>query len=100
MVLKIEQPFTPTRLQEERDDDTGKVFTIRMNDEELKMLEEAGRRLQQEKIGSVVKQLVQIGLMDVLHDKKTSLILEIAFKNKRRNERLGINIASPSFTQK
>lgn len=97
--MPLEMPaFTPTRLQEERDADSSRVFTIRMSKEELKEFEEAARTLQQEKISTTVKQLARLGML-VLHDQKTRYVLDTVFKNKRNNERIGIATPNPDFVQ-
>lgn len=93
-------PFTSTRLDEEKAEDESKVFTIRLNKTEMLQLEEAGRILQQEKPGTIIKQLALIGLQDVLHDQKIRLVLGIGFKNKDKNDRLGITTAQPTLAQK
>ena len=98
--MVMERPaFTPMKLEEERDEDS-KVFTIRLNKEEMMQFEEAGRALQQEKPSTIIKQLALIGLNDVLHDQKVKLILGIGFKNKDKNDRLGIATPNPVFMQK
>ena len=98
--MDIERPaFTPLKLEEERDEDS-KVFTIRLNKAEMAQFEEAGRVLQQEKPGTIIKQLALIGLQDVLHDQKVRLVLGIGFKNKDKNDRLGIATPQPNFLQK
>jgi chromosome condensin MukBEF MukE localization factor len=91
-------PFTTTKLQEERDSQESKVFTIRMSKDELKEFEEAARTLQQEKVSTTIKQLARLGML-VLHDKKTLYVLETVFKNKRNNERIGIVTPQPDFVQ-
>lgn len=98
MIMEI-SAFTPMKLQEERDEDS-KVFTIRLNREEMLQFEEAGKVLQQEKPGTILKQLALIGLQDVLHDQKVRLVLGIGFKNKEKNDRLGIGAVRPIFMQK
>ena len=49
------QPFTPTRDPEERDNDKGKGFTIRLTDEELAKLEAVKKILSQTKDGTALK---------------------------------------------
>lgn len=101
MFMTVVRPaFTPTRLEEERQEDGSKVFTIRLNREEMLQFEEAGKVLQQEKPGTIIKQLALIGLQDVLHDPKVKLVLGIGFKNKDKNDRLGIATPQPGFLQK
>lgn len=90
--------FTPVRTQEERDADDSKVFTIRMNKEELKEFEAAARTLQQEKVSTTIKQLARLGML-VLHDPKTLYVIDAVLINKRRNERTGITTADPDFVR-
>lgn len=92
------EPFTPTRLEEERAADTSQVIAVRFNKEDLKKLEDAGRLLSQEKVSTVVKQLIDLGLL-CLQDQKTVLALDLQRENNRRNQRLGITQVEPRFTQ-
>lgn len=88
--MSLEQkPFTPYRLEEERAQDKGKVFTIRLNAEELTNLKAAQNILQQEKDSTTLKQLAMFGLY-VLHDRSTAYILQVLNDNIRKNKRLGI----------
>jgi len=82
------QPFTSYTLDEDKKN-SGKVFTIRLNQEELENLKEAQNILQQEKESTTVKQLVMFGLY-VLHERSTAYILKILSDNIRKNKRLGI----------
>ena len=91
-------PFTPTRLEEERKKDKSKVIPVRLNIKELKALEEAGIIFEQEKISSVIKTLMNLGLI-VIHKPETNYILEAVFKNKRNNKRGGITLVEPKFVQ-
>lgn len=93
------EAFETTRTEEERQEDKGKVLSVRLNDEELMRLEEDARLLQQEKPATALKQLAEIG-HNVIHDPLMRSVLDAVFKNKRRNERLGIGEADPKFTQK
>lgn len=65
------------------------AFTVRLNAQERAMLEQDKKILQQVKDSTALKQLAWIG-SNVLHDNFTGAILELIFKNKRRNERIGI----------
>lgn len=90
--MSIEQePFTPYRLEEEREKEKGKVFTIRLNEEELSALRKAQNILQQEKDSTTLKQLAMFGLY-VLHDRSTAYILDVLGNNIRKNKRLGITL--------
>jgi len=88
MVL-VKPPFTPDRLEEDRENDKGKVFTIRLNDQEVENLKDAQELLQQEKISTALKQLSMLGLY-VLHDRSSAYILRILGDNVRKNKRIGI----------
>lgn len=99
MVLEHEDPFTRTRLDEERAQDKSRVFTIRFNVEELRQLEEAGRLLRQEQLGTLVKQLTEIGRRRVLHDPSVAYLIDEVFNNERRNTRRGVGIVDPKFSQ-
>lgn len=92
------EAFTPTRLQEERDKDKSKVVPVRLNVEELRALEEAGLIIEEEKLSSVIKSLMNLGLI-VIHKEETALILSTVFKNKRNNKRRGVTVVEPKFTQ-
>jgi len=83
------EAFVPYKLEEEREKDKGKIFTIRLNEEELKNLRRAQKILQQEKESTTVKQLTMFGLY-VLHDRSTAYILDVLDNNIRKNKRLGI----------
>ena len=84
-----QEPFVPYRLEEERPKEAGKIFTIRLNEEELKNLKDAQKILQQEKQSTTVKQLTMFGLY-VLHERSTAYILKVLGDNIRKNKRLGI----------
>jgi hypothetical protein len=88
--------FTPTRLQEERDKDKYRILSVRLNEKELTHLEEDARILRQEKPATALKQLAEIGSI-VIRDPQSRSVLEVIFENQRRNQRLGIQIAEPSF---
>jgi len=81
--------FTPTKFQEERDKEKGKIFTIRLNEEEVKALRQAQNIMQQEKQSTTLKQLAMFGLY-VLHDRSTAYILDVLGHNIRKNKRIGI----------
>lgn len=82
--------FYSTRTEEERNKDKGKVFTIRLNAEELDNLKQAQNILQQEKDSTAVKQLAMFGLY-VLHDRSNAYILKVLKDNIRKNKRIGID---------
>lgn len=86
-----DQPaFVPQRLEEERSKDKGRVFTIRLNEEEEKQLEEVMAFLQQPKDSTAYKQMFKIGYVNVIHDEKIKLILSSILDNRRKNWRTGI----------
>jgi hypothetical protein len=83
------KPFQSYKFEEERSEEKGKVFTIRLNAEELENLKQAQKILQQEKDSTALKQLAMYGL-NVLHDRSTAYILSVLNDNLRKNKRLGI----------
>ena len=83
----IQEPFRKYHLDEEgKHQDT---FTLRLNPEERKQLEEDKRIIQQAKDSTAIKQLWKIASV-VIQDKKMRQIISIVQGNKRRNERTGI----------
>lgn len=94
----VRKPFTRTRLDEERSKDKRKVIPISLNIEELKALEEAGLILEQEKISSVIKTLMNLGLITI-HKPETDYLIRAVFKNKLNNKRQGITLIEPKFSQ-
>lgn len=97
MVIEKEA-FVPYKDQDERDQEKSKVITIRLNVDELRDLEELGKLLRQEKLGTVIKQLMKLG-SHVLHDPQTEWLVETLFINERNNKRLGIINVNPKFKQ-
>ena len=98
MSIKKLKAFESVREEVERADDKSKVITLRLNLAELDGLEADARLLRQEKLGTTLKQVWEIGHI-VLHNPQTRAILEAAFNNERRNERLGIVDVEPKFKQ-
>ena len=84
------KPFT--RYDLEKKDD---IVKIRLNDEERAYLEEGKKILEQERDATAFKQLMMVGLANVVHDRKTRTLLELVFKNKRNNKRQGIITFDP-----
>lgn len=64
-------------------------FSVRLNEEERKTLEDCKKILEQEKDSTALKTLAWIG-SKVIHEEKISYILGQIFANKRKNARLGI----------
>ena len=87
--MGIEQePFVKYNLDE--DDKSTDVFTVRLNKEDREMLNKAKLLIKQQKDSTALKQLARLGSI-VLHEQKTSLILDTILNNERRNKRTGIN---------
>lgn len=61
-------PFTPTRLQEERDQDKGRVLSIRFNEQELRLLEEQKNAFDTTVDGAAIKLCWQLGWKVLQHD--------------------------------
>ena len=85
----IREPFTKTILDEDKDDKYGKVFTMRLNNEQIKQLEWAKKVLSQPKDSTAMKQVFEFGLF-VLQQDLTGKVLKTVFKNKEKNWRTGV----------
>ena len=81
--------FITTRLEEKKKEDKGKVFTIRLNEEQIKQLEWCQKVLSQPKDSTAYKQVFEFGLF-VLQQDLTGRVLTTVFKNKQRNWRTGV----------
>ena len=64
-------------------------FTVRLNEEERALLNICKKIIEQPKDSTALKTLAWIGAK-VVHEPKTAYIIETLFKNKRKNDRLGI----------
>lgn len=94
MTLVHEDPFHRDRLEEDRARDKSTVISLRLNREEIRQIEDAGRLLQQEMPSSIVKQLAELGLL-CLQREETRAALRMTFKNTVRNQRRGVMEADP-----
>jgi len=83
------EPFKSYKLEEEKENDKRRTFTVSVNQEEDKLLQEDKKILQQTKDSTALKQLAEIGHF-VLHSSSAGKTLQIVLENKRRNKRLGI----------
>lgn len=77
------------RLYELNEDKRQDVISLKLNKEERKMLEADKVALQQEKDGTALKQLWDIG-RKVIHDTPEGLFFKTYLENLRRNKRIGI----------
>lgn len=82
-----QQPFTKYKLDEEHDK-YGKVFTVRLNEEQIRQLEWCKKVLSQPKDSTALKQVFEFGLF-VLQQDLTGKVLTTVFKNKANNYRTG-----------
>lgn len=83
------EPFTPTKLEEERNPDD-KKFSVRIMPDEVGWFEHGKRIMQQPKNSTALKQLAKIGYELVIHDKKIMELLDTVINNSRRNQRTGV----------
>lgn len=91
----------PFQLYEERTEELKAVkFPIHLNQEDIRNLQAVGKLMQEEKMGTVIKNLMNISITLLLNDPVVRLAWETAFKKKRNNERLGIGEANVNFEQK
>lgn len=64
-------------------------FTVRLNDEERKLLDASKKIIEQTKDSTALKLLAWYGAK-VLHEEKNTFLLSLIFKNKAKNSRMGI----------
>jgi hypothetical protein len=83
----IRPPFTSTKLTEEKDTNS-KIFTVRLNAEQIQQLEWCKKTLSQPKDSTAFKQVFEFGLF-VLQQDLTGKVLSTVFKNKQNNYRTG-----------
>lgn len=75
-------------------------YPIHLNQKDIQLLEQVAQLMQEEKMGSVIKNLMNIGITWVLNDPMGQLSFDMAFRKKQNNERLGIIKAKVDFAQK
>lgn len=93
--MSIERPpFTPTKLEEEKAAEKGRTIGVWFNEEELRMLEECGTFLHQEKPATIIKQMVALGA-NLIDRPEIATIRDVVFNNVRKNKRLGIEEVGP-----
>ena len=68
---------------------TADVVTVKLNEEERKLIDKCKLILEQEKDATIIKQLAWIGAKGIMEE-KTAYLLGVVFDNKRKNKRLGI----------
>lgn len=83
-------PFQRYKLDEEKAKEKGTVLSVRLNDDELKQLQEIKRKIQQPKDSTTLKILAEIGA-EVIQQELYGKILSIVLKNIDKNKRIGIN---------
>lgn len=81
-------PFQSYTLDEDKEEGR-RTFTVSVNLEEDKQLQEDKKILQQTKDSTAIKQLAELGHF-VLHSTSTGHAMQIILENKRKNQRLGI----------
>ena len=86
--MSLEQkPFTKYNLDEISDKPD--TFTIRLNKDERSILNECKSIIEQPKDSTALKTLALIGYKCITSE-ETKYIINVLFKNKRNNDRLGI----------
>lgn len=77
-------PFTTTRLQEERDQDRGRVLSIRFNEEELKALEAQKNALDTTVDGTAIKLCWALGWKVLQHDLGEDVLKWLSRRDRSR----------------
>lgn len=88
--MQYEQPFIRKKTDEEKAKEESKVMTIRLNAQELNMLEQVKVAIEQPKDSTAIKTMFYLAYYNVIHDQKTNYLLQTLFKNKRNNQRTGV----------
>jgi uncharacterized protein (DUF1697 family) len=88
--IQYEKPFVRKKTDEEKAKEESKVMTIRLNTQELEMLEAVKQAIEQPKDSTAIKTMFYLAYYNVIHDQKTRYLLETLFKNKRNNQRTGV----------
>ena len=70
--------------------DKADIVPLRFNSQERRGLDDAKHLIKQPKDSTAIKQLMNIAISYVLHDKKTRDILDIVINNARKNARTGV----------
>lgn len=83
MIIK-NKPFERQHIEKKRD-----TFTVSLNDDERKLLEECKHILEQSKDSTALKMLAWYGAK-ALQSQETKYLLEMIYANKRKNKRVGI----------
>ena len=97
--MKLIKPaFTREKFEGMSEVDTGKVFTVCLNDVERQMLDKCKVVLQETKDSSALKQLAGIGYL-VLRDPLIGGVLGQFMSNRKDNKRLGIPEPEAKVTQ-
>lgn len=91
------EPFTPTRLEEERSQDRGKTEGIWFNNEERERLETIARFFHQPKISTTIKHCIDVTAAIIEGGSEMAVIRDAVFNNVRKNKRLGIEEIDPKF---
>ena len=79
--------FMPIKTEAEKTkEDLRKKFTIRLNDDQMKVVKECQKVLHQKKVATTIKQIFFLGANDLL-DEKMIKKLDIIYKNKVNNKR-------------
>lgn len=91
----------PFRLSKTRTEDLKSVkYPIHLNKKDIDNLEKIGVLMQEEKMGTVIKNLMNIGITVLMEDAVTRLAWQTAFNKKHNNKRNGIVDANVDFQQK
>lgn len=91
------EPFTATRLEEERVKDKGRTMGVWFSNEELKQLEELAVWFHQPKESTTVKHCVELVKAILEGRDQMSVFRDILFNNVRKNKRMGIEELDPRF---
>ena len=91
-------PFRAKILDEERKEPHG-IQSLRLNKQDVTILKQCGKLLEEEKTSSTIKKLMYLGA-SALHEGLQGRICQTLFKKREQNKRLGILIEQFEDEQK
>ena len=92
-----QEPFTPTRLEEDRAKDSGKTEGIWFNNAEREQLEQIAVFFHQPKISTTIKHCIEVTAAILEGGSSEKVIRDVVFNNVRKNRRIGLEEIEPRF---
>ena len=91
------EPFTSTRLEEDKAKDRGRTSAVWFNNDELRQLEELAVFFHQPKESTTLKHCVAVARAILEGGDSVQVVRDIVFNNVRKNRRVGLEEIEPRF---